>query len=278
MRRWLSWLRSDPITPLEKAILDAVRQHLSTEAQAVWDQQREAIGYSQCVLGKEVNYYLVPDASVQRFPHAEHEVRRIATVRFERDGVPYKARVYLVEGRLFSIEFDRDIRRLRKQQSIRVVSVDLHADPMQASAPVPQPEVVEGALARSQFRGWLAKWAERHPIEQVLETIPSTDREQLLQRRRLQNLPQDYKELLEECDGFVGADYTVLGVSDMYEIALGDEIYWVLAERGGGFVVAREGDNETRVYFVHHEEGAPSQVFRAFREALEYLLGRQDLP
>lgn len=273
---WLPRLRRDPVAPLERAILDNVRQHLSPEAQAIWDQQISAIVLSQCILGREVNYYIGRHTSVPEFPHIEQEVNRLATVSFEYGSVAYKARVYLVNGRVFSIEFNRDVRSVRKRRDIRVISVTLHTNPMQLSPRIPQPESI--ALAQVQPKGWLAEWIEHYPIDIMLAAVSPEERKQALQHRGLQNLPEDYKELLEQCDGFAGGDYTVFGVSGMYEVSLGEDVYWVLAERGGGFLMAHEGDCEARVYFVHHEEAAPSQVFCTFRGALEYLLCRPDLP
>lgn len=278
IERWLPWLRRHPLAPLDRVILGAVRRSLTPEAQTIWDRQIDAITRSYCILGKEVNYYTNPHTAVPRFPHTAQEVRRLATVSFEYTGTLYKARIYLVEGRLFSIEFSRDIRHIRKRQDIDVLSVDLHCDPMLSSLPIPRPEVVEKAQIRSRLRGWLAEWAERHTVNQVLEPVPPTDRELVLRQRRLENLPQDYKYLLEQCDGFVGADYTVFGVSNMYEVGVGEEVYWVLAERGGGFIVAREGDTNEQIYFLHHEDDIPSRFFGSFYDALTYLVAHRDLP
>lgn len=278
INRWFRWLKRVPVAPLEQAILDAVRQRLSPEAQAIWTQQVAAIAHAYCNLGKEVNYYYASNFSVPQFPHTEREERRVATVHFEYANTPYKARIYLVEGHLFSIVFDRDIRSIRKQPAIRVLSVELHTDPMQASLPIPKPDAIEGSVAQLRFEGWLAEWTRRHPVHQALSALPQEVWNRLLEQRRLLHLPPDYKELLGQCDGFSGADYTVFGASDMYAAGLGADVYWVLAERGGGFVVAREGDAEAQVYFTHHEEEVPSRAFGSFQAALEYLLQRSDLP
>ncbi len=48
--------------------------------------------------------------------------------------------------------------------------------------------------------------------------------------------------------------------------------------RGGVFIVVREGDEQSRVYYFHHEDGAPSAEFTSFREALQYLIAQPNLP
>jgi hypothetical protein len=42
--------------------------------------------------------------------------------------------------------------------------------------------------------------------------------------------------------------------------------------------VAREGDQQPRVYYFHHEDEAPSAEFNSFREALQYLIAQPNLP
>ncbi len=64
----------------------------------------------------------------------------------------------------------------------------------------------------------------------------------------------------------------------MWQVEVTDTRWWVLAGRGGGFIVAREGDERPRVYYFHHEEGAPSAEFTSFRAALQYLIALPNLP
>ncbi len=103
------------------------------------------------------------------------------------------------------------------------------------------------------------------------------EREALLRQRQL-CLPPDYLELLEQCDGFSSQEHTVLGVASMYELSIEEEVYWLLAKRGGTFLVPKEGDTQPRVYCIHHEDGVPNQEFTSFREALDYLLTQPNLP
>ena len=280
LKTWITTLfRREVIAPLDKQILDAVRKHLSPEAQAIWDEQLRVLRRCQFFLGTEANYYPAsPDEPTIRFPHHPGEERRLAVVRFECHSTVYQARVYLVNGRLFSIEYSRDVRRIRNRRDVevRVLSVELLSEPMYPDSPV-SPRVVSDPSLFPVMGGWLADWISQHPVLEMAYPMDATERERWLHRRQLL-LPDDYHELLKQCDGFTTGDVDVFGISSMYEVNFGEAIYWVLAGRGGGFIVAREGDERPRVYYFHHEEGAPSAEFTSFREALQYLIARPNLP
>ncbi|MCL6475227.1 MAG: SMI1/KNR4 family protein [Firmicutes bacterium] len=280
LKAWLSTVfRREVIAPLDKQILDEVRKHLSPEAQAIWDEQLRVLRRCQLILGTEADYYPAsPDEPTVRFPHHPEEERRLAVVRFECRNTVYQARIHLVDGRFFSITYSRDVRRIRKRHDVevKVLSVELLSDPMRPDAPV-SPEVVSAPGLFPVMSGWLADWISQHPVLEMAYPMDAPERERWLNRRRLL-LPDDYHELLKQCDGFITGDVDVFGISSMYEVNFGEAIYWVLAGRGGGFIVAREGDEQPRVYYFHHEDGTPSAEFTSFREALQYLIAQPNLP
>lgn len=108
---------------------------------------------------------------------------------------------------------------------------------------------------------------------------PLSDKEQ---QRRLQAieaaLPADYLELVRVCEGFQIGDAVVLGLSEVREVRLSSGAYYILAERGGGFLGVAEGEQEGRVVYLHHEYSEPCAVFDTFAAALEHLLTRPELP
>jgi hypothetical protein len=280
LKTWITTLfRREVIAPLDKQILDAVRARLAPEAQAIWDEQLRTFRRSQLILGTEVNYYPAsPDEPTMRFPHHPQEDRRLAVVRFEWHNTVFRAIIYLANGCLFSIHYSRDVRRIRKRcdVEIKILSVELLSDPMHPDSPV-SPEIVSDPSLLPAISGWLAEWIAQHPVLEMAYPMDANERERWLTRRRLL-LPDDYHELLKQCDGFTTGDVDVFGISSMYDVHVGEHIYWVLAGRGGGFIVAREGDQQPRVYYFHHEDEAPSAEFTSFREALQYLIARPNLP
>lgn len=278
LKEWLSGLlKRKVVAPLDRRVLNTVRSQLSPEAQAIWDEQVGKLGRCQIILGTDVEYWFRRGESPRSYPHYEREERRLATVCFRCDGVDYKARVYLVDGHLFSINYSKDVRRIRQREDVDVLSVQIHSDPMQATTPPSEQQAVSGLGSFRLFRGWVAEWVERYGILEILTPVGREERESLLSQRRLR-LPADYLELLEQCDGLVSSEYSVFGVTSMYEVGIGEEVYWLLAEHGGAFIVAKEGDSRPRVYYIHHEFGEPTSEFTSFREALEYLLAQPHLP
>lgn len=278
LKEWLSGLlKREVVAPLDRQVLNTVRSQLSPEAQVIWDEQVSKLGRCQIILGTEVEYWYRRGESPRSYPHYEREERRLATVCFRCDGVDYKARVYLVEGRLFSIHYSNDVRRIRQREDVDVLSVQMHSDPMQATTPPPEQQAVTDVGSFRLFKGWVAEWVDRYGILEILTPISTEERESLLSQRRLR-LPTDYLELLEQCDGFSSSECSVFGVTSMYEVGIGEEVYWLLAERGGAFIVAKEGDSQPRVYYIHHEYREPTAEFTSFREALEYLLAQSRLP
>jgi len=185
--------------------------------------------------------------------------------------------VYLVEGHLFSIEYSKDVRRIRRREDVEILSVQLHSDPMQPATPPPELQVVTDLNSLAPLKGWLADWVAEHGVMEIVSPLNPKEREALLRQRRLR-LPADYLELLEQCDGFSSQEHAVLGVASTYEVSIEEEVYWLLAERGGAFIVAKEGDTQPRVYYIHHEDGVPTEEFTSFREALQYLLAQPNLP
>lgn len=279
LKEWVMGIfRRGVIAPLDKRVLDAVRSQLTPDAQAIWDGQMSTIADCTFTLGTSVQYYWSPPLEPSaRYPHYPEEERRLATVRFRCDGIDYTARVYLVEGHLFGIEYSKDVRRIRRREDVEILSVQLHSDPMQPAPRPREPQAVTDLSAFPPLRGWLADWVAAHGVVEITTPLNPRERERLLRPRRL-HLPADYLELLEQCDGFASHEHSVFGATSMYEVGIGEEVYWLLAERGGAFIVAKEGDTEPRVYYIHHEEGMPTAEFTSFREALEYLLAQSHLP
>ncbi len=91
-------------------------------------------------------------------------------------------------------------------------------------------------------------------------------------------MPADYLELVRVCEGFQIGDAVVLGLSEVREVRLSSGAYYILAERGGGFLGVAEGEQEGRVVYLHHEYSEPCAVFDTFAAALEHLLTRPELP
>jgi hypothetical protein len=104
--------------PFEKKILEAVQSRLHTDASALFGRQIDSVNKVQRLAeGKEVDFYQMVDGRPTtdkslHFPNMQQE-ERLATVNltFDQKGSELKADVWLVDGRLFSIEFDQPPKR-----------------------------------------------------------------------------------------------------------------------------------------------------------------------
>ena len=280
LEMWFSgFLKREVLASLDKRVLDAVRSRLSPDAQAIRDKQVIRLGRCQVipVLSTEVDYWYRSGEPPRSYPYHEREVRRLAMVRFRCDGIEYKTRGYLVEGHLFSINCSKDVRRIRRREDVEILSGQLHSDRIQPATPPPELQVFTDWNSLAPLKPWLADWVAEHGVVEIVFPLNPKEREALLRQRRLR-LPPEYLKLLEQSDGFSSQEHTVLGVASMYEVSIEEEVYWLLAKRGGTFLVAKEGDTQPRVYCIHHEDRVPNEEFTSFREALDYLLAQPNLP
>lgn len=209
-----------------------------------------------------------------KFPIDAREVK-LATIKFRVQGMEqtWKVDFYLVNGLLFSLVFRPGSKSIQKH-NIVIETVQVYLDPMK---PIPQ-----GAEARVTnfpvaLSGWLLEWSETFPLQDLAPPLEQKVREWYLQQIHTV-LPEDYLQMVEQCEGFIVKDCTVFGLSDIYEVHLPHGDYYLLAERGGGFLGVRSESTDRMIYYLHHEEDTGIVLGTSFRDALEYLLARPELP
>lgn len=257
-------------TPLERQILSAVQGELQGEAASIFARQVESVNLVQRHGGsREVNCYHMegrrprPDPGL-RFPDRARE-REMAEVRFRAGGKSWRATLILVEGFFFSIVFDRPAEAVQEQEP-EITAVKVLHDPMTPAAPL----AARPMAGEPRFSGWLAEWAARHELAEVLEPLPPGTREQRIAEIPAK-LPADYLALTEQTDGFVIGDCKVFGLAAVYGISL-DEDYHVIAEIDGRGVLAVEAGPRGRVFFLDYDEGVPRIELPGFREGMETCL------
>ncbi|CUU33782.1 MAG: hypothetical protein N2045_00075 [Fimbriimonadales bacterium] len=225
-----------------------------------------------------MNLYTLKHKPPPRFPNQRLEALW-CTVHYRVPHLPerLKMRIYLVRGTVFTLAFGRVYRQIARETEVHIERVVFHADVMEPIyEPLPSLESA-GTDLRESLPAWCTALGRQWAIERVLP--PLSDKEQ---QRRLQAteaaLPTDYLELVRVCEGFQIGDAVVLGLSEVREVWLSSGAYYLLAERGGGFLGAAEGERAGRVVYLHHEYSEPCAVFDAFAAALEHLLTRAELP
>ena len=120
--------------PLEASLLEALIGRLEPSCAEIARGQLSQINWVQRVTARrtECNFFRVAPFKVvhdrfKKFPFTEAELK-LATVRFELvSGLRQVAKVYVVHGNLFSVEFGSDMRRHLRERISSVVAFTQHA-------------------------------------------------------------------------------------------------------------------------------------------------------
>jgi hypothetical protein len=241
--------------PVERALLQALQARLSEEPRAILARQIEAVNYIyRDKEGGEVNLYTLKKKPLPRFPNQRLEALWCTIYyRVPSETDLLKARLYLVRGKLFTLAFGRTYRKIASQNEVHIERIVFHADVMQPvaeSPPLPVREEGEAPLLE-RLPSWCTELGRRWAIEQVLPPLSAEERQPRLQAIEAA-LPKDYLDLVEVCEGFRIADAVVWGLSDIREVYLPSGAYYLMAERGGGYLGLLDGQQDGRVYYLHH--------------------------
>ena len=267
-----------PLNPLEQKLLQAVGDKLDPETQAIWRRQLEQINYvRRWARGKEVSLYALKRGKqnfdpTDLFPADQAVMLASAFFEAERSEKQFRADFYLVQGRIFSMEFNESPREVRKT-SLKVHEVRMHSDPM-----APVEEIESHPLENNRLEGWVAKWVEHHRAEKLRTPLPRDKRDGILGRMD-GVLPTDYLELVGQTEGLTIDGCVVFGVSEIRSVVDPDRNYYMLAdlEGQGALTVARE-DPSGVICFLSYEGDWPVEMGFSFREAVDQLMRNRTSP
>lgn len=225
----------------EKAVIDSLSANLSKPAQAILRGQLERVNKIQRHAdGKEVNLYCMQGgkaflAETFRFPNGSPELL-LATVAVKSPEFtkPLRAEVWMSNGRVFSIIFNRAPNGINGD--VDVSEVKICADPM---------ELCTDAAVNLDKR------------ERLLEKINS-------------KLPEEYLELVQNDVGSVINGWRIYGVSEMRKIVQSDCNYYLLAEKEnrGAIGVVEENDGG-QLYYLDYEDDVPLKIEGSLRSFIE---------
>jgi hypothetical protein len=229
-----AWRRRSPFTPVERALLQALQDHLPEETRTILTQQIEAVNsiYRDKESG-EVNLYTPKHKPPPRFPNQRLEALW-CTVHYRVPRLPerLKMRIYLVRGKIFTLAFGRVYRQIARENEVHIERVVFHTDVMEPiEGPLPSLEGADTDL-QELLPAWCIALGRRWAIAGVLPPLSDEERQQRLQAIEAA-LPKDYLELVRLCEGFQIGDAVVLGLSEVREVWLSSGAYYLLAERGG---------------------------------------------
>ncbi|GIV05731.1 MAG: hypothetical protein KatS3mg016_1306 [Fimbriimonadales bacterium] len=269
---WNRWRYRRELSPVEQWVINEAMRHLPETARAILAQQTtcwQSI-YRDFAVG-EVLLYRCQNREIHAFPNRQLELKWLTLQLHSADGSQGRVRLYLVRGYLFSMHFTPpDLLRAAPEQ-LTAERVQFHADalelreqeripPSQVHAPIVLPD-------------WLVQLGQVYPLTEVSAPLEASFRRKRLSEMQTR-LPEDYWALLEVCDGFRIGRIAVLGLAEIYSVALSDGEYWVMATDGERYLVVKDEDSEGTVYYLHYESLSPQISFVCFADALGYLLSQ----
>ncbi len=239
----LTALFSPPkLTQLESQVLSAVSARLSPMAKEIFTRQIGLVNSIQRFSkGKDVNLRIKKRgkqflAEELRFPLRPETLLATVGMGASNAKVKFKAEVWLVNGRVFSIEFNKPPRDILKVGA-NITEVKILHDPMIPASD----EAVSDAARR----------------ENLLRTIQS-------------KLPEEYLELVGEGKGLTINDWVVNGIQNIRKIVLRDGDYYLLAEKiDMGAVGVRAGEASGQVYYLDYGDDRGEKISVSLREFFE---------
>jgi hypothetical protein len=231
------------LSPLESQVLAAVSAELSPAAREIFNGQRDLINLIQRhAAGKEVNLYVMRRGKTcfderLRFPLKAEETQ-LATVEMVEGGgrKSLRAGVWLVKGRLFSIEFNKPPREI-VEQGANIAMVKILHDPM-----IP---VSERSVSETERR------------EKVLEGIQS-------------KLPDEYLQIVQKGKGVSINEWVVYALQDIRKVVQPDGSYFMLAEKEDmGAVGAKEDEFSGQLYYLDYGDDRGEKITVSLRKFFE---------
>lgn len=267
------------LNPLERYIIDQAADSLAPAARELLYSQIKRINRVQRLIeGKEVDLYQMKGGKAAfddslRFPYRNDE-SLLATIRLAHPSKPevIQAELWLANGRLFSLLFDKSPRRFfdgidLSVTSPAIVDKQICIDPM---------ALANAAHDREEYgvklHSWVRDWFAAGRFTDIVLPLTSSKRDSY--RRQVRALlPADYIELTDQIDGARGGDIRVHGLSAIRKIVRAEANYYVLADaEGKGVLAIKENGKDAGIYFINYEDDNAVSFGDSFQRALATLV------
>jgi len=276
LRIFLNWLLP-PLSSLERKLINELANHLSAPAKALLLAQMKRVNFVQRhVNHKEVNLYFIKNGKVFfdekiRFPETQSEIK-LGSISFDAPapGVQksFQVNFWLVRGWLFSMEFNQSPKDARADKVV-IKEVKILIDPI-----APTRKALEKPIKMSFLTNWLADWAGKWHVSLLKRPLPDAEREMIVKQLDAK-LPEDYLELVSQTEGMKINSCLIYGLSEIRDLILPKENYYVLAEISGtGVLAVRKERFDSEIYFLNYEDGHEISLGVSFRLAVEQQLER----
>jgi hypothetical protein len=252
--------------PLEGSVLDAVAAGLEHETRSLFRRQIESVNLIQRHRkNREVNCYSMAkgrpawDPSLRMKVDAQEYM--LAEVRFKvpSNTSSLTAKVFLVDGFIFSIEFDGDVEAISF-----VGDIDIEQCRIFGGRSLPNAVESEGV----KLGGWVGDLARRYGSARVRPPFTADPRSDWI-NKYAGLLPAEYLEFIDQANGAEIGDASVLGLDELYIVsAEAGEILILCQLNGLGLIASRKFGEKAEVFRVDYSDSGKLEAVSSFRDAL----------
>lgn len=249
--------KDHPFRPLEKSLLRTLCGALPYKSAQKLEKQLSRV----CLIQRHRDhseiclYTSKPQHSAagpeEAFLDKRDEVR-FATVHFAHPHHLHRkvrAHFWMVNGRIFSIDFDQPTKTISRVVDLSQVEVRLHSDPDVSLPPKTSVQHARIEPVLSYIRSHCPNWAMSIEVEGRGDSSPAS---RLVPWKTV--FPNDYLDLMAMVDGFICERARVLSASAIRPVFVSGRPFLIVAELAEAcFLVVEEGACEPRVYLLNHD-------------------------
>lgn len=271
--------RRAQLFPFENEILDALKSRLDAESGAKLQRQIEVINTVQRLAGgKEVNLYRLRHgkpvfADELRFPLAAEEVL-LATAYLSAPGkrAKLKADIWLANGRLFSLVFNKPPKQFFTGEDLKSVQPEIADLKIWIDPNAPPVATEAGTVDVSALTGWMREWCFKGQVADLRKPLPEAQRAEHLARIDAR-LPVDYLDLVAQTEGATLAGFVVSGTARIRQVVSPTANYYILADKEGiGALAVKQGDSNSELYWLPYEQDSVRSVGTSLATAITGLM------
>jgi hypothetical protein len=259
----------------ELELLEAIRIRLSPDSQATFQAQIDSINrVYRLTKGREVNLYAMKFGRVQfddklRFVGTRNEVLLAnAILTGSKNGKSMKTEFWLVEGRLFSIVFEKSPQEFFGTRDLREVYARISNVRILLDPSLPQPSIPRDPLFTPNLSGQLLKLQQSGYVMAFRPPLGEEERNHYLSQIDAA-FPKDYIALIMRTEGIKFANCAINGISEVRKITLLEGDYYVLAEGEEIDILAiKAGSEDRKIYQFDLEDNEQKSVGCFFDSAI----------
>jgi len=246
------------ISEVELKLLTELKSKLNSDAAKIFDLQIQQINYVRRQLNSKNIYFmnrkngeLFRDPKI-KFPNCQDEVK-LCTMNFvdRKSKINYKAVFWLVKGHLFELDINNNLRKIKNLDDIEIHNIIIHENPMEVKT---SKEYLLKDMEALKLKGSIKEWLSDFKISETKEPLPEKDRKEIIKKLST-CFPDDYLELVEQTEGVIVNDWSIMGLSQIYEVTIkGDDFLLIADKRGEACLLLKSQSSDGEIYFQNYNE------------------------